>query len=148
MSAKLAIQNALHAAVSEHACLAVGYADGRAFIVQDEGDDLSVLPVSAFVNETGQQFAPDQRNTQTLRAAISGWQFDALLQYPREVCLQTLVQSLTDPILWVDAGDLGNLMMLLVAYTVEHPPQQDAANGTKAVLSFQALDPHVAFAGD
>lgn len=149
MSRKIVVQKAILAAVRAAHCEVIVYdKTGTPEVLQEGGSDALTGPSSVYADETNQALSIDSAYGAELRLAVSGWQFEASVVYPKEVCLTNLVLALASPVPVVDVPGLGNMFLILSSYAVDHPPKKDSSNGTKATLTFAALDPHVAFSGD
>lgn len=136
---KVRIQQFLVAFTKAGTFPSILYAAGMA----QQPEDASVAPASVTCNETGSDWAIDDRDGRKLSQTRTNWNFEVRVAWDKEVSLELFEQAWAEspPLIAKDdpnyPGDK-NLHLFLVSIQVTHPVEQGGPKGTKAVLTIQA----------
>lgn len=108
----------------------------------DSAVDIVQPPETVLSNEIQQTFGIDPRQGRKRILRRDSWVFQLICQWNDEVTVEFFEEDLLDPIPFLpDDKTLGleDATLLLNRTEVEHPPTQNAANGTAAKFTFEAV---------
>ena len=142
-SNKVRIQNELKRLAREGRFFAVTYdpATGNANDV-DPDVDTRLVPDTNLANEIDQTFKIDSQMGRKLILKSDSWIFQLFVQFNVEVTVEFFEKDLLDPLphlLDDKANGLEDVTLILSRTEVNHPPEQEAANGTAAKFTFEAV---------
>lgn len=142
-SNKIRIQNKLIELAQAGRFFAVTYdpATKKANDVDDTTDPVDP-PASVLANEIRQTFDIDPHMGRKQIGRRHGWTFQLLCTWNREVTVEFFEKDLLDPLPRLNddkANGLEDATLILGLTEVTHPPQQNAANGTAAKFTFEAI---------
>lgn len=139
-SQRVRIQNHLRSLAMNGTFFVVTYVAGQAQDIDFTSDQAKkAVPKTAVANETQETYVADRNMGRRLQLQRDQWLFDLVLVFDTEVTLECFIQNLLDnpPILDRDEEkSLDPAIIRLVRTNVTHPPQQQASNGTHAILTF------------
>jgi hypothetical protein len=100
-------------------------------------DALIVRPKTALANEISSSIAEDANMGRRVQRRRQEWMFQLHLAFDREVSLEAFEQYLMDnPPILPRTDQFSPASIYLTSCSYDHPPQQGAANGTRATLTF------------
>lgn len=154
-SQRLRVQNALVDAVKDFDFAVVTYdGDGNPSIKQQQVDtgpgggpqlefeDVTTKPHKPIIaNEINATFEPDIDYGRDDAQRVGQWQFALRLSFDQEVVLDAFERSVNEDLITIPkSGSLEPVQLRLTSKEVEHPVQQQEANGTKVEFIFEALE--------
>ncbi len=142
-SNRVRIQNELKRLAGVGRFFAVTYdpADGKASDV-DPNTAPSIPPASNLVNEITQDFRIDDEMGRRRILKRESWVFQLLLNWNVEVTVEFFEKDLLDPLPRLPDDKVNNMedvTLILLRTQYEHPPEQNAANGSAAKFTFEAV---------
>lgn len=108
----------------------------------DPGVDPVEAPASVLANEITQNFAIDTEQGRRRILKSQSYVFQLLLQWNAEVVVEFFEKDLLDPLPRLPDDKVNNMedVTLILARTeYEHPPEQNAGNGSAAKFTFEAV---------
>jgi len=139
VNVRVLIQRAILPALRAGTYQRVTYDDGMP-LIPDEGQEELVPPGSVLTNEIQTAFDVDDDHGRRYITSREVWQFEALMQFPCEVLMEDIEESLAFNPITVPATDTQRQALILYRgmVSVEHPTTHQGP-GTKAVLRFDAI---------
>lgn len=142
-SNRVRIQNELKRLAGIGRFFAVTYdpATGEARDV-DPNTATKIPPASNLVNEITQDFRIDEDMGRRRILKRESWVFQLLLNWNEEVTVEFFEKDLLDPLPRLPDDKVNNMedvTLILLRTQYEHPPEQNAANGTAAKFTFEAV---------
>ena len=108
----------------------------------DDTVDTLEPPASVLANEIQQTFSIDPQMGRKRILKRDSWVFQLFCTWDREITVEFFEKDLLDPLPRLPddkANDLEDVTLILNRTEVNHPPQQNAANGTAAKFTFEAV---------
>ena len=108
----------------------------------DDTTDPVIAPASVLANEIQQNFSIDPLMGRKRILQRDSWVFQLLCTWDQEVTVEFFEKDLLDPLPRLPddkANELEDVTLILNRTEVLHPPTQQAANGTAAKFTFEAV---------
>lgn len=142
-SNKVRIQNKLITLAQAGRFFAVSYdKDTKLANPVDDTADPVIAPASVLANEIQQTFGIDPNMGRKQIGRRDSWVFQLFCSWDQEITVEFFEEDLLDPLARLNddkANGLEDVTLILNRTEVNHPPQQNAANGTAAKFTFEAV---------
>lgn len=139
MSLRLAVQAKLVEEAKDGCFPIVTYAsDGSPNPIDETVLAGPLLPITC--NETGCEFTEDENNRRGDFQQRVGWTFSLRMRFNSEVLLEMFEEvMMEDPPFIPSANGYPSVTLRLTGTEPQHPPQQEASNGTSVEFTFEAI---------
>ena len=108
----------------------------------DDTSDPVIAPASVLSNEIQGTFSIDPNMGRRKILRRDSWVFQLLCNWDQEITVEFFEEDLLDPLPRLNddkVNELEDVTLILNRTEVVHPPQQNAANGSAAKFTFEAI---------